>query len=140
MLDPKEKSPLMVKFPAGVNIKFPFACFIPSIGSIVIFSTPPYINAILGVAGFKVILFVDMLELSRIDPDIVHPPIVPDCAVKTPLFTENVPALAVMFPVNVPLAADNAPLNVPLPLIVNTDSFAAFVPKDKMESFIPPVP
>ena len=58
--------------------------------------------------------------LSSIAPLIVQPPIVPDCAVKTPLFTENVPALAVMFPVNVPLAALKAPLNVPLPLIVNT--------------------
>ena len=61
-----EKDPFSVRLPAGDKIKLPPESLIPSIGSIVIFSTPPDINEIFGVAGFNVILLLDITELYYI--------------------------------------------------------------------------
>ena len=85
---------------------------IPSIGSIVILSTPFCCKEILGVAGFNSIFPPDTVELCKRDPVIDQPPIVPSNAVKTPLFTVKLPLLAEILPLVITL-----PVNVPLPVI-----------------------
>ena len=82
--------------PSGLNLNpgpvFPaivtLGPTIPSTGSIVIFSVPDWINAIFGVAGFKVIVLL-LTVAVKVDP-MLHPPIVPLEAVKTPLFTDSI--------------------------------------------------
>ena len=88
-----------------------------------------------GVAGFNVILPPLTVALSKLEPVRFQPPIVPEVAVTSPLFTVNAPLLEDRFPEKVPLAPVITPVNVPSPVIVNFVSPALYDNKD-----VPPAP